>query len=59
MSTLQAVIFGMMLSWTPSIVLLAFLLWRERIGLPEEPELEIEIPGKIQVAARKPPVRAW
>ena len=31
MSTLQAVIFGMMLSWTPSVVLLAWLLWREGI----------------------------
>jgi hypothetical protein len=59
MSTLQAVIFGMMLSWTTSIVLLAFLLWRERIWSSRGPELEIEIPGKIQVAARKPPVRAW
>ena len=29
MSTLQAVLFGMMLSWTPSVVLLAVLLWRE------------------------------
>ena len=33
MTTVQAVLFGMMLSWTPSIVLLAWLLWREKIGL--------------------------
>ena len=33
MTTLQAVFLGMMLSWTPSIVLLAFLLWREGIGI--------------------------
>jgi hypothetical protein len=58
MSTLQAVIFGMMLSWTPSIVLLAFLLWRERIGLPEDLNSKSKSPAKIQVAARKPPVRA-
>jgi hypothetical protein len=35
MTTLQAVFFGMMLSWTPSVVLLAFLLWRDGIGLEE------------------------
>jgi hypothetical protein len=29
----QAIFFGMMLSWTPSIVLLAWLLWREKVGL--------------------------
>ena len=28
MSTLQAVIFGMMLSWTPSLLFMAYLLWR-------------------------------
>jgi hypothetical protein len=27
-STLQAVIFGMMLSWTPSLLFMAYLLWR-------------------------------
>jgi hypothetical protein len=31
MSTLQAILFGMMLSWTPSVVLLAWLLWKEGI----------------------------
>ena len=35
MTTLQAVFLGMMLSWTPSVVLLAFLLWRDGIGLKE------------------------
>jgi hypothetical protein len=29
MSTLQAILFGMMLSWTPSVVLLAFLVWKD------------------------------
>jgi hypothetical protein len=28
-TTIQAVIFGMMLSWTPSAVLLAILLWND------------------------------
>jgi hypothetical protein len=27
-TTIQAVIFGMLLSWTPCVVLVAFLLWR-------------------------------
>jgi hypothetical protein len=29
MTTLQAVFLGMMLAWTPSLALLAFLLWQE------------------------------
>jgi hypothetical protein len=33
MTTIQAVIFGIMIALTPSLVLLAFLLWREEIGL--------------------------
>jgi hypothetical protein len=40
MTTIQAVFFGIMLAWTPSLVLLAFLLWRERIGL--KPDLEFD-----------------
>jgi hypothetical protein len=28
MTTLQAVFLGMMLSWTPSVLLMAYLLWR-------------------------------
>jgi hypothetical protein len=32
MTTIQAVLLGMMLALTPSVVLLAFLLWREGIG---------------------------
>ncbi len=35
MTTLQAVFLGMMLSWTPSVALLAFLLWRDGVGLKE------------------------
>ena len=34
MTTLQAVFLGMMLSWTPSVLLMAYLLWRA----PLEPE---------------------
>ena len=34
MATLQAVFLGMMLSWTPSVLLMAYLLWRA----PLEPE---------------------
>jgi len=35
MTTIQAVFFGVMLALTPSVVLLAFLLWREGIGVRE------------------------
>jgi hypothetical protein len=35
MTTIQAVLFGMMLVLTPSLVLLAFLLWREGIWVRE------------------------
>ena len=28
MTTLQAVMLGMMISWTPSLVIMALLLWR-------------------------------
>jgi len=35
MTTIQAVFFGVMLAWTPSLDLLAFLLWREGIGVRE------------------------
>jgi hypothetical protein len=33
-TTIEAVIFGMMLSWTPCILLMAYLLWRA----PVEPD---------------------
>ena len=33
MTTIQAVILGMMLVLTPSLILLAVLVWREGIGL--------------------------
>ena len=32
MPTIQAVIFGVLLALTPSLVLLAILLWREGVG---------------------------
>jgi hypothetical protein len=35
MTTLQAIFLGMMLSWTPSVALLAFLLWQDGIPLEE------------------------
>jgi hypothetical protein len=35
MSVGQAILFGMMLVWTPSVVLLAWLLWKERIGVKD------------------------
>jgi hypothetical protein len=31
MTTIQAVFLGMMLTWTPSLVLVAFLFWRDEI----------------------------
>ena len=37
MSTGQAIVFGMMLSWTPSLLLLAWLLWKEHIGIKDAP----------------------
>jgi hypothetical protein len=36
MTTIQAVFLGIMLAMTPSIVVLAFLLWREGIGIAED-----------------------
>ena len=38
MSTIQAVFFGIMLALTPSTVVLAFLLWREGVGIAEDEE---------------------
>jgi hypothetical protein len=38
MITIQAVFFGIMLVLTPSIVVLAFLFWREGIGIAEDEE---------------------
>ncbi len=31
MTTLQAILLGMMLSWTPSLVVLTFLLWQDEL----------------------------
>jgi hypothetical protein len=39
MTTIQAVVFGIMLALTPSIVVLAFLLWREGIGIAEDEDV--------------------
>jgi hypothetical protein len=35
MTTLQAVFLGMMLASTPSVAVLAFLIWRDGVGLPD------------------------
>ena len=35
MTTVEAFFFGVMVAWTPSIILLAFFLWREGVGLRE------------------------
>jgi hypothetical protein len=40
MTTIQAVFLGIMLALTPSLVLLAFLIWREGIGLRSESDAE-------------------
>jgi len=34
-TTVQAVIFGMMLSWIPSAALLAWFLWKEGVGIDD------------------------
>jgi hypothetical protein len=44
MTTIQAVFFGVMLALTPSVVLLAFLLWREGIGLRSNSEFDDQPP---------------
>ena len=31
MTTLQAILLGMMLAWTPGLALLAFLLWQDEL----------------------------
>jgi hypothetical protein len=36
MTTIQAVCLGVMLALTPSMLVLAFLLWREGIGLADD-----------------------
>jgi hypothetical protein len=38
MTTIQAVFFGITLALMPAIVLLAFLLWREGIGILADEE---------------------
>ncbi|HTG05154.1 MAG TPA: hypothetical protein VK635_13990 [Bradyrhizobium sp.] len=44
MTTIQAVVFGVMLASTPSLVLLAFLLWREGGGLRSNSEFDGQRP---------------
>jgi hypothetical protein len=35
MTTIQAVVLGIMLAWTPSLVLVAVLFWRDEIGVQQ------------------------
>jgi len=59
MTTIQAVFFGVMLAWTPSLVLVAFLFWRDGIGLPQVdaqppyPNSQIQPPIEKMMATRK------
>jgi hypothetical protein len=50
MTTIQAVILGGMITLTPSLVLLAFLIWREGIGLRDDGKLNrshnLEVDGQ-------------
>jgi hypothetical protein len=51
MTTIQAVIFGIMLASTPSMVLLAFLLWREKIGkIGHDKEAELRRPYRSHIS---------
>jgi Protein of unknown function (DUF2852) len=38
MTTIQAIVFGMMLVWTPTLVLVAYLFWAKRIGVDDDQE---------------------
>jgi hypothetical protein len=40
MTTIQAVLFGVMLMLTPSLALVGLLIWREGIGVVEKDEAE-------------------
>ncbi|MBR0798289.1 hypothetical protein JQ615_23160 [Bradyrhizobium jicamae] len=42
MSTVQAIALGAMLAWTPSLVILAFLLW----DIPEREDDELPFQGR-------------
>lgn len=37
MTTAQAIFFGIMIAWTPSLIVLLILLWRARIVPDREP----------------------
>jgi hypothetical protein len=36
MSTLEAIALGMMISWTPSVVVMAYFLWKAPVQSPAE-----------------------
>jgi len=50
MTTIQAFFFGVMVAWTPSVVLLAFFLWRDGIGVRNNSEFgdQPTYPGNSQ-----------
>jgi hypothetical protein len=41
MTTIQAIFLGMMLAWTPSLILLAYLLWREEASHSADREAQL------------------
>jgi hypothetical protein len=54
MSTLQAIALGAMVAWTPSLVLLAFLLWRAPLNRRSVSKSRADNRG---VVGRREPVR--
>jgi hypothetical protein len=55
MSTMQAILLGMMLSWTPSVALLAWLLCREGVALDRE---QVADQGDLTESITNTPVAA-
>jgi hypothetical protein len=56
MTTIQAVLFGVMLAWTPSLFLLAVLLWREGIGSNIDLEFDDQPPYPKPSSRVQPPI---
>jgi hypothetical protein len=52
MSTLQAIWLGMMIAWTPSLALLAWIIWRDDYG--REPHRAPERIGRSDDATQGP-----
>jgi hypothetical protein len=54
MTTLQAFLLGMMVAWTPSLLLLGwFLLWRRFRNLEDQPNVATEKPAWKALAKQK------